>query len=42
MPQSVYEQLVDALGARGGAVPAVDCKEFIALIEGDLREDGGD
>ncbi|RLC70184.1 MAG: hypothetical protein DRI26_07620, partial [Chloroflexi bacterium] len=33
MPQPVYEQLVDALSARGGAVPALKCKEFLALIE---------
>lgn len=33
MSQPVYEQLADALNAVGGAVPAVKCREFFALIE---------
>jgi len=33
MTEPVYEQLVDALNSRGGALPAVKCREFCALIE---------
>lgn len=33
MTETVYEKLADALSIRGGAVPAVKCKEFIALLE---------
>ena len=33
MTTPVYEQLADALRARGGAVPAIKCPEFYALLE---------
>jgi len=33
MTQEVYEKLADALNSRGGAVPALKCKEFFALVE---------
>ncbi len=33
MTKSVYEKLADALGMRGGAMPAIKCQEFFALLE---------
>jgi ferredoxin len=33
MAQAVYEKLVDSLRARGGALPALACNEFYALME---------
>jgi NAD-dependent dihydropyrimidine dehydrogenase PreA subunit len=33
MAETVYEKLAAALGMRGGAVPAVKCKEFLALLQ---------
>ncbi|MFO7962280.1 MAG: 4Fe-4S dicluster domain-containing protein [Desulfobacterales bacterium] len=33
MAEEIYEQLVEALMKRGGAIPPVKCKEFYALVE---------
>ncbi len=33
MTQAVYEKLADALEIRGGAVPAIKCPEFFALLK---------
>ncbi len=33
MAEVVYEKLVDSLRSRGGAIPALPCKEFYALME---------
>ena len=31
--QPAYERLADALRTKGGAVPAIHCREFFALLE---------
>jgi len=33
MTEAAYEKLADALNARGGALPALKCREFFALVE---------
>jgi len=33
MTEPVYEKLIDALKSRGGAMPAVKCRELFALVE---------
>jgi len=33
MTEAVYEKLADALNSRGGAVPALKCRELFALVE---------
>lgn len=33
MKDTTYKELIGALGRRGGAVPAIDCPEFSALLE---------
>jgi ferredoxin len=33
MTEPVYEKLVDALNSRGGAMPAIKCKELFAMVE---------
>jgi len=33
MTQRVYDELADALSLRGGSVPVLRCKEFLALLE---------
>jgi ferredoxin len=33
MTQAIYEKLTDALRLRGGAAPAIHCREFYALME---------
>lgn len=33
MPEAVYQRLAEALALRGGAAPAIKCKEFFALLE---------
>ena len=33
MTEPVYEKLADELSSRGGAMPAIKCREFFAMME---------